>query len=117
MSSKIRVQRICQHCGSEFTARTSVTKYCGDTCAKRAYKARKRDEKVEASNRETHVVKFMAVEDLITKDILNVKEASTLLGCSTRTTYRLIETGALKAANLGERMTRIRRADIDKLLS
>ena len=50
MSSNIRVQRICQFCGKEFTARTTVTKYCSDVCAKRAYKARKRTEKVEISN-------------------------------------------------------------------
>ncbi|MFA6334291.1 MAG: CHC2 zinc finger domain-containing protein [Bacteroidales bacterium] len=31
MGSNIRVQRICQYCGKEFTARTTVTKYCGDT--------------------------------------------------------------------------------------
>ena len=40
MSSNIAIQRICQHCGKEFTARTTVTQYCSDDCAKRAYKAR-----------------------------------------------------------------------------
>ena len=48
MSSNIKVQRICQHCGNEFTARTTTTQYCGDTCAKRAYKARLRAAKVES---------------------------------------------------------------------
>ena len=38
MSSNIFVQRICEECGNEFTARTTVTRFCGDRCAKRAYK-------------------------------------------------------------------------------
>ncbi len=29
MSSNIKLQRICQHCGNEFTAKTTVTQYCG----------------------------------------------------------------------------------------
>jgi hypothetical protein len=47
MSSNIRIPKICQHCGNEFVPKTTVTKYCGDDCAKRAYKKRKRDEKVQ----------------------------------------------------------------------
>jgi len=49
MSSNIRVLRICKLCGEEFIAKTTVTKFCGDRCAKRAYKARKKDEKIGAS--------------------------------------------------------------------
>lgn len=43
MSSKIEVQRICQYCKKEFTARTTVTKYCSHKCNQRAYKAKKSD--------------------------------------------------------------------------
>ena len=38
MASNIKVQKICQQCGKEFTARTTVTRCCGDACAKKAYK-------------------------------------------------------------------------------
>jgi len=47
MSSNIRVPKICQLCGAEFIAKTTVTKFCGDNCAKRAYKKRKREQKVK----------------------------------------------------------------------
>lgn len=47
MASNIRVPKICKHCGKEFIAKTTVTKYCCDNCAKRAYKKHKRDEKVQ----------------------------------------------------------------------
>ena len=62
MSSNIEVLKICQHCEMEFTARTTVTKYCGDACAKRAYKARKRVEKVEQSNKETVQIKKQPIK-------------------------------------------------------
>ena len=49
MSSNLQIPKGCQHCGNSFVARTTVTKYCGDTCAKRAYKKRKRNEKIKAA--------------------------------------------------------------------
>ena len=57
MSSKIEVQRICQYCEQEFTARTTVTKYCSHKCGQRAYKARKRAETIEAVKYRNHTNK------------------------------------------------------------
>lgn len=115
MSSNIKIQRICQHCGKEFTARTTVTKYCGDTCAKRAYKAKKRTAKVEASNQKTQRIKSQPIEELKAKEFLTVRDMATLLSCSIRTAYRLIENGNIKAVNLAERKTLVKRSEIDKL--
>ena len=117
MSSNIKVQRICQHCGMEFTARTTVTKHCSDVCAKRAYKARIRTEKVEISNRETNRIKIKPIEELKAKEFLSVRDVASLLGCSVHTAYRLIDNGTLKAVNLSERMTRIKRSELNKILS
>jgi len=116
MSSNIKVQRICQHCGEEFTARTTVTRYCGDNCAKRAYKARKRAMKIEASNIETLKIKTLPLEELKAKEFLTVRDTAMLLGCSVRTAYRLIENGTIRAVNLAQRMTRIKRSVLDSLL-
>jgi hypothetical protein len=49
MSSNLFIPKSCKHCGKAFTARTTVTNYCGDTCAKKAYKARKRNEKIQTT--------------------------------------------------------------------
>lgn len=116
MSSNIKVQRICQHCGKEFTAKTTVTKYCSDACAKRAYKDRKRNEKVQNSNIEYKKTVTEPLEKVKSKEFLTVKDVSVLLGCSKRTTYRLIERGIIKAVNLSERMTRVKRSEINKVL-
>jgi excisionase family DNA binding protein len=117
MSTNIRLQRICQHCGDEFTAKTTVTKYCGDTCAKRAYKARKKAEKISSSNKETLQVKKQPIEDVRAKEFLTAKDAALLLGFSLRTVYRLINNGTLEAVNLGERLTRIHKSSLDQLLT
>ncbi|MSQ79929.1 MAG: DNA-binding protein [Flavobacteriaceae bacterium] len=115
MSSNIKVLRICQHCGKEFTARTTVTQYCGDPCAKYAYKARERAAKVEASNKETLQIKNRPIEELKAKEFLTVRDAAKLLNCSIRSVYYYIENGNIEAVNLGQRITRIKRSAIDKL--
>jgi len=115
MSSNIEVQRICQHCGTEFTARTTVTKYCSDQCSKAAYKARIRAEKVQKSNTETKQIKTKPIYELKAKEFLTVRDIATLLNCSVRSVYYFIENGTIKATNLGQRITRVKRSEIDKL--
>jgi excisionase family DNA binding protein len=115
MSSNIRVLRICQHCGNEFTAKTTVTNYCGDDCAKRAYKARKRAEKVATSNLETLQIIARPIEELKAKEYLTAQDVAKLLGCSVRSVYYYIESGTIKATNLGQRLTRVKRSELDKL--
>lgn len=117
MSSKIEVQRICQYCNKEFTARTTVTQYCGDTCAKRAYKARLKVSKIEASDKQTQQIKNQPFEELKNKEFLTVREVARLLNCSVRSTYYYIESGTIKAVNFGQRITRVKRSEIDKLFS
>src|SRR3982751_6203109 len=114
MSSNIRVRRICEQCGKEFEARTTVTKTCSDACAKRAYKARQRTAKVEVSNEQTRRIIAKPIEDIRAKESLNIADASRLLGVSRWTIWRAIGAGNLNAVKMGRR-TLIRRSDIDKL--
>ena len=114
MSSNIRVKRICQQCGNEFEARTTVTKTCSDTCAKRAYKARQRTAKVAVSDEQTRRIIVKPIQDIRAKENLNIADASKLLGVSRWTIWRAIGSGNLHAVKLGRR-TLIRRSDIDRL--
>lgn len=116
MSSNIQIQRVCEYCGNEFTARTTVTKLCSAMCRKANYKAKQRAEKIERSNNETKRIKNKPIEELKEKEFLSVREVATLLGCSLRTAYRLINAGTLTGVNLAERMTRVKRSEINKLL-
>ncbi len=115
MSSKIEVQRICQHCGNEFTARTTVTRFCSHRCASSAHKQKVRTGKIEQSNKQTQQVKNQPLEELKAKEFLTVREVARLLNCSVRSAYYYIESGTIKAVNLGQRITRVRRSEIDKL--
>ena len=115
MSSNIKVQRICQHCGNEFTAQRTTTKYCSHRCNSAAIKAKIRDLKVEGSNKETQRIKSQPIEELKAKEFLTVRDIATLLNCSVRSVYYYIERGTIKATNLGQRITRVKRSEIDKL--
>lgn len=115
MSSNIRINRICQFCGKEFEARTTVTKTCSDHCAKRLYKLKQKTQKIEKSDNETRLIKLMPMEELSAKEFLTVRDLSKLLNCSIRTAYNLIAKGHIKAVNIAQRKTLIKRAEIDKL--
>ncbi|WP_259069243.1 helix-turn-helix domain-containing protein [Mucilaginibacter sp. X4EP1] len=115
MSSNIKVSRICQHCGQEFEAKTTVTKYCSLVCARRAYKAALRNNKIETSNREVQAVKSIAHEQLKGKEFLTVRDAAILLNSSRQTIYTLINEGKINASNIKLKKTLIKRTEIDKL--
>ncbi|MBD0288046.1 MAG: helix-turn-helix domain-containing protein, partial [Flavisolibacter sp.] len=115
MSSNISITRICKRCGTEFIARTTVTQYCSHSCSQKAYKAKRRAGKIETSNRETKQILQKPIEEIKAKEFLTVPDLAKLLNSSKRTIYYLIQRGIIKAVNLSERKTLIRRAEIDKL--
>lgn len=117
MSSNIQLQRICGYCGKEFTARTTVTRTCSDNCAKRLYKENKKAQKIEASNNQTQAIVANPLTEIKAKEFLTVRDTAKLLSCSIRTAYRLIENGNIKAVNLSQRKTIIKRSEIDKLFA
>jgi excisionase family DNA binding protein len=115
MSSNIRIEKTCHFCGNKFTAKTTVTQFCSDNCAKRAYKVRIREKKMqEAIKEESSGVYYNPL--LTHKEFLSIKETAQLIGASRWTIYRLIESGKLKVAKL-QRRTIVRRADIDNLFN
>ncbi len=78
---------------------------------------RVRDAKIAASNIETAHIKSKSIEELKAKEFLTVKDVAKLLNCSVRSIYYYIETGNIKAVNLGQRVTRVKRSEIDKLFA
>jgi excisionase family DNA binding protein len=115
MKSKIEVQRICQHCGNEFTARTTVTRFCSHKCACKAHKQKVRAGKVEQSDKETQQIRNQPIEQLNAKAFLSIADTCKLIGISRRSVYRMIERGELITGKAGKR-TIIRRSDLEQLL-
>lgn len=116
MSSNLRLQRLCDYCGDEFTARTTVTKYCGHLCASRAYKARARHTAIKRSDEETVSRISLPLAALQGQSYLSVEDACVLLGVSRWTVYRVAETGQLRTARMGRRIL-IRRKDIELMFA
>ncbi|MTI29962.1 DNA-binding protein [Cytophagales bacterium RKSG123] len=113
MSSNIRIEKTCLFCSEIFITKTTVTKYCSDNCAKRAYKKRKRQEKLQVVDAGPQPIpkEHNPLQD---KEFPNIQESCQLLGMSRWTLYRMIKTNQLKAAKFGRR-TIIMKSDINKL--
>lgn len=114
MSSNLRLHKVCLLCGKDFVAKTTVTQFCGDSCAKKAYKLRQREQLVEASNNETLKVLSKRLEILNQKEILSLTEACMLTSVSRWTLWRMIKAGKLRSAKLGKRVI-IRKEDLNEL--
>ena len=119
MSSNIRITKVCQFCHKEFVAKKTTTKHCSDTCAKKAYKARKRMEKIQASVLQpTEYIRQIKEKDELTpikeREFLNIEQTALLIGASKMTIYRLLKKGTLPHYKIGRR-TIIIRQDINKL--
>lgn len=114
MSSKIQVQRICEHCQKEFTAKTTVTRFCSDYCAKRAYKLRQRAGKIVASDEETRRTIQRPLTEVQAKDFLSVEDVCLMFDVSRTTVWRLCKSGKLKSVKIGRKRF-IKRGTIDKL--
>lgn len=63
-------------------ARTTVTQFCSDRCAKHNYKARKGAEKVKVSHEQTKALRQRSLEEIKRKEILTVQDVPKLLTCS-----------------------------------
>ena len=114
MSSNLKIERVCEYCGNKFTARTTKTKYCSHKCNSAHYKAKKRAEKIDISNKQTEQVRNLPIEELKLKPYLSITEAKTILGVSRRTIYRMIQRKEIGYAKAGSR-TIIKRSDLDNL--
>lgn len=116
MSSKIEITKVCQHCGNEFIAKTTVTKFCSHTCANRNYKQRKKTEKLNQVKTPTEQRTDYNFTQLNEKEFLSIADTCQLLGASRMTIYRQIKNGNIKAVKLGRR-TIIKKSEIEKLFA
>ena len=87
----LEIRRKCKVCGKVFIAKTLDSQFCckrcGDVFRKRQLDAKKR-------------------EETLSRIILQIRD----------TIYRLIRKGRIPAINLGTRLTRIKREDLEKLI-
>jgi excisionase family DNA binding protein len=116
MSSNIRVKKICQHCRATFIAKTTVTKFCSDTCAKRNYKKRMREEKVTAVILETnhqvieqHYYSGGASPEVVPlhtnlHEWISIRDMAYILNVSERTLFRCIKDATFPRLKIGKKL-------------
>lgn len=114
MSSNIEVMRICEECKSEFTAKTTITRFCSHTCNRRYYKKQQRLKKVEASNIQTFST-ARELDPVTAKDYLTIKEVCNYIGISRTTLWRLVKNHTIQAIKLGDR-TIINKSYLERVL-
>ncbi|MDD3480071.1 MAG: helix-turn-helix domain-containing protein [Paludibacteraceae bacterium] len=107
----IRYQKTCAICGQPFTPRTVTSLYCSDKCSQSAYRKKKAEQK--------KAEQLKAIADAVPDErpFISIPEAIAIYGVSKSTLYRLIRLGQIPAINLGTRLLRISREEIEKMFT
>ena len=109
MSSNIRINRICKHCGEVFVAKTFKTQFCSHSCNSKDYKKREKIRKIEESQEEykgdlkNSKSQSMNMEELKSKIYLSIAEVCLLVGMSDSTVRKFVKEGKLKTIRLGKK--------------
>ena len=110
----MEIQRKCQWCGKPFIAHTMVTRYCSKSCNEKAYKEKKRKQRLQEYEERQNEQPMQEVGIVGSKLYLSPAETATLLGISRATIYRHMSTGIIRALHLRGR-TIILKSDIEKM--
>ena len=110
MSSKIRVLKICECCHKDFIAKTTTTKCCSDSCAKKFYKLNIKNAKVAQAELKTQkkrnpkaFINEEQIKIINAKQYLTLKEAAILLNVTPLTLRRWTLAGKMNALKIGKK--------------
>ena len=109
MSSNIRINRICKHCGEVFVAKTYKTQFCSHSCNSKDYKKREKIRRMEEfkeeykSDLKNSKSQSMNMEELKSKIYLSIAEVCLLVGMSDSTIRKFVKEGRLKTIRLGKK--------------
>ncbi|MDS1032485.1 helix-turn-helix domain-containing protein [Porphyromonadaceae sp. NP-X] len=109
MAGKFEYKKVCKFCGNTFTAQKSTTKYCSETCAGRANKAEKRQERLQA---ESEFIQEHNRQNLLSQENLSLTDAAVLLGISRPTLYKLLNDRNIKLLRISKRTIRVKKSDL-----
>ena len=109
----MEVRRICQWCGKPFIAQKTTTRFCSPECAKRGYKHRIKERKMELRHaQEMHELR----QNLERQDYFTFSQAARLMGVSRQYIYKLVKEDKLRTSRISNKMSFIRRTDIELML-
>jgi len=113
--SKLKIPKICEQCHKPFEAKTITTRFCSNLCASKNGKEQKKQEK-ERREKEKKLEEN-GIDTIQCENFISLKEATVLFGISKSTIHRLIKQKLIHSVNLGERLTRINKIELEKLFS
>lgn len=118
MRAKHSIKKVCEYCNIEFEANKSTTRYCSHRCNSRALKDAKRNEVVQLTEKLTKQKKVeRLIKDISNQEYLSISETAMLLGVSRWTIYRYVVDGRIASKRLSERITRIKKTDLELFFS
>lgn len=116
-TSKTKIKKVCEYCGTVFYAQKLTTRFCSHRCSNLAYKERVRHKRIqEVETKVQTVISEQPISDFKDKEYLSFKEAATLLGLSKQAIYKMVYAGKLQAFRISSRLSFIRKGDIDRML-
>lgn len=105
MNVNLTIPKICIECNNAFNAQKASTKFCSKKCTSKAYKRKKRNEKVDTNmnqlRKEENAVDMALIQ---TKEYLSIKETCLLLGISRMSLYRYIKNKTIEPSSIGGRI-------------
>lgn len=115
--SKLKIPRVCERCSKPFEAKTVMTRFCSLSCNNKALKEKKKLEK-EKVKKDTLLQKYKnKIAEVQNREFISVAEATVMFGLSKDTVHRYIKRGIITGINLGSRLTRVKRSDLENLFS
>ena len=102
VSKSVQIEKICEFCGSLFTAQKLTTRYCSHLCNSRAYKANIRNSKIEENKNQTAlIIEQKPIKELQWKEILTISDTAIFIGVSRPTVYNCLPKEELNSISLG----------------
>jgi excisionase family DNA binding protein len=110
MSSNMRIPKTCNFCQKEFIARKTSSKTCSDDCAKRLYKLKQRNKKIQQAIEENRnkrksdgLKSIKELREVQNKELLTLNEAAYILNISPLTLRRWVLAEKIKSCKIGKR--------------
>ena len=116
-TSKMKIKKVCEWCGTTFYAQKLTTRFCSHRCSNLAYKEAVRQKRIqEVETKVQTVIREQPISDFKDKEYLSCKETATLLGLSKQAVYKMVYAGKLQAFRISSRLSFICKGDIDRML-
>ena len=105
----LEIKRKCRICGKVFIIKTLDSIYCSKKCSNVAYTRKKRAEAKEKK------LALIAKNVPKVREYISIREAVAIYGVERDTLYLMIRRGQIPSINIGTRLTRLNRKDLEKI--